>query len=77
MNLRDEIAADTAYRPMGCSVCEWLATRPESEEWPAIMADSALGHEAIYRAMKKRGYPRASSKPVVAHRNHGHPPRGD
>lgn len=75
MTLREEIVGD-AIRRVGCSVCEWIPTRPDDEDWAAIMEDRSLGHAAIYRAMKRRGYERISSKAIEAHRNDGHSTRG-
>ena len=72
MSLREEIAEDSKPKRHGCGVCAWIATRPDDEDWPGILADPALGHSAIFRAMKARGYGAGSSKPVESHRNDEH-----
>ena len=63
-------------RRQGCSVCHWIAERPqaEREEWAAAFADPVISTAAIRRAMQTRGF-RYGRNPVDAHRWQHHDAR--
>jgi hypothetical protein len=75
MTLREEIAADNKKKGQGCTVCAWLAGREDADEWREVYADDELNHHAVWRAMKRRGYPN-STKPIESHRKERHDAAG-
>lgn len=68
--LLEELRADQPTGT-GCSVCNFLSTRPEPEqaEWAEAMRDRSYSIPALHRALKKRGY-KYTESPIKTHRNH-------
>ena len=70
--LLDEITADSR-RKGSCSVCQWLETRDDADEWDAVIALpwQQANNRAVWRAMVKRGFD-AGDKTIEYHRKRGH-----
>lgn len=71
-SLLEEVRADSA-RKGSCSVCEWIASRPDADEWDAVMnlPWQEVNAKALHRAMVRRGFDKGD-KPVQDHRQKGH-----
>jgi len=71
-SLLDEVVTDSRRRG-SCSVCDWITTRDDADEWDAVMALplQQANNKAIWRAMTKRGYQRGD-KTIEDHRRKGH-----
>lgn len=67
------IAAEFRVQTNQCQTCLWLATLDpeEAAKWDANMAKSAVAHSAIFRAAKKRGFPRGEGS-IEGHRKNLH-----
>lgn len=71
-DLLTEVLEDSRRRGT-CSVCDWIETQDNSDEWDGVMALpwQQANSKAIHRAMAKRGFPRGA-KTIEDHRTKGH-----
>lgn len=68
MPLRDELQPS---RPGGlCSVKEWVDTQPDAAEWYELLDDASVQGSALFRLMRKYGFPNGDN-PVQRHRRGG------
>jgi hypothetical protein len=69
----DELKSDRPSSGKVCSVCAFISSRDKAEqaEWSAAFADLTISANAIYRAMKARGF-RFSDSVVGKHRRAAH-----
>lgn len=74
MTLIDELRAASNGGGGGCSVCSWIDTQPNPNEWDAVMATdkSDIAHSVITRKMQSLGFSRKSYTPVAHHRRDRH-----
>lgn len=71
-DLLTEVLEDSRRRGT-CSVCDWIETQDNSDEWDGVMALpwQQANSKAIHRAMAKRGFARGA-KTIEDHRTKGH-----
>ena len=71
-SILDEVVEDSRRRGT-CSVCDWIESQDNSDEWDGVMALpwQQANSKAVHRAMVKRGY-RKGDKTVEDHRKKGH-----
>lgn len=71
-DLLTEVLEDSRRRGT-CSVCDWIESQDNPDEWDGIMALpwQQANSKAIHRAMVKRGYPRGA-KTIEDHRTKSH-----
>jgi len=55
MGLRDELEPARASRT--CTVKEWVTAQEDPAEWIELMDDASVQGTAIFRLMRKYGYP--------------------
>lgn len=73
LSVLDDVRAEFNVQTNRCQTCVWLEQQPADEQvqWDAVMADSTIPHAAIFRAAKKRGFPRNSGS-IEGHRSNMH-----
>lgn len=67
------IEAEFKVQTNQCQTCLWLSTLDPAEavKWDANLAKNSVPHSALFRAMKKRGFPRGEGS-VEGHRKNLH-----
>jgi hypothetical protein len=67
------IAAEFRVQSNTCQTCLWLSTLDPTEaaKWDANLARKDVPHSAIFRAAKKRGFPRGEGS-IEGHRKNLH-----
>lgn len=67
------IAAEFRVQTNQCQTCLWLSTLDPAEavKWDENLERKSVPHSAIFRAMKRRGFPRGEGS-VEGHRKNLH-----
>jgi len=69
MSILDEVTVEE--NTTRCSICLFIASQPERDEWNAVMTDPARRALPIFRVLGRHGFA-GGSKQLYMHRKKGH-----